>query len=73
MGVLYITDYFRNNTFHKMAQSISITSDTCDNFLNENHKLKNLLMKLEKALAFLSLVFLKLEQMIHYIVIISKL
>ena len=62
--------------------SMDVASFTCDSFrlidawlfssFNEYYILKKL-AKLEKVLTFLSLVFFKLEEIIHHVVIISKL
>ena len=66
-----------------MVQGMGIASCSCGSFhsidtwlfssLIENHKLKNLLLKVGKVLAFLYLAFFNLEQMIHYVDIILKL
>ena len=61
-----------------MVQGMSIASFNCDSFhligaqfffLNKNHTLKNLTAKVEKVLTILSLSFLNLESMIHYLLI----
>ena len=64
-----------------MLQGMDIAPFTCCTFLStehdifsplsEHYKIKNLLAKVEKVWTILSVTFFNLEEMIHYLVIIS--
>ena len=84
MQLLYIICYFWNNSFNSsLVQGMGIATFTRDSShpidiwlftsFKENHKLKNVLATVEKVWTLLSFAFPKLQLMIYYLVIISKL
>ena len=84
MQLLYIICYFWNNNFNSsLVQGMGIATFTRDSShpidiwlftsFKENHKLKNVLATVEKVWTLLSFAFPKLQLMIYYLVIISKL